>query len=175
MRFSASLRTRQALLVSVLAVFISLSAPAAYAATIGTVVPVLGTAQDLIYDPARSLVYIANFSRSEVDIYDVAARRLTGSVPVGVLPGSLALSPDLNTLYVANLGSNTVSAVNLNTRQLGAEYTIGSRPDAIAVGNDGKVLILGTAGLQRLDPVTARVVAVPVFPPPTPQIGRAHV
>ena len=171
MRFSASLRTRQALLVSVLAVLISLSAPAAYAATIGTVVPVLGTAQDLIYDPARNLVYIANFSRSEVDIYDVAARRLTGSVPVGVLPGSLALSPDLNTLYVANLGSNTVSAVNLNTRQLGAEYTIGSRPDAIAVGNDGKVLILGTAGLQRLDPVTARVVAVPVFPPPTPPPG----
>ena len=97
----------------------------AYAATIGTVVPVLGTAQDLIYDPARNLVYIANFSRSEVDIYDVAARRLTGSVPVGVLPGSLALSPDLNTLYVANLGSNTVSAVNLNTRQLGAEYNFG--------------------------------------------------
>src|SRR3989442_10049444 len=99
MRLPLSLRARQAVLLSILAVLISFSGPAAYAATIGTVVPVLGTVQDLIYDPARNLVYIANSSRSEVDIYDVAGRRLTGSVSVGVQPGSLALSPDLNTLY----------------------------------------------------------------------------
>jgi uncharacterized protein (TIGR03437 family) len=171
MGFPLRRRTRQAPLFSILAVLISLSVPAAYAATIGTVVPVLGTAQDLIYDPARNLVYIANFSRSEVDIYDVASRRLTGSVSVGVQPGSLALSPDLNTLYVANLGSNTISAVNLSTRQRGAEYTIGSRPDAIAVGNDGKVVVMGPAGLQRLDPVSGRLVAVPITPPPTPPGG----
>src|SRR5437870_5405007 len=125
MRLFSNLRARHALIFSVLTVLISFSLPAAYAATIGTIVPVVGAVQDLIYDPARNLVYIANFSRSEVDIYSVADRRLTGNVPVGVQPGSLALSPDLNTLYVANLGSNTISAVNLNTRQRGAEYTIG--------------------------------------------------
>jgi uncharacterized protein (TIGR03437 family) len=171
MQFPASLRTRQALLFSILAILISFSVPAAYAATIGTVVPVLGTAQDLIYDPARNLVYIANSSRGEVDIYDVGSRRVTGNVPVGVQPGSLALSPDLNTLYVANQGSNTITAVNLNTRGRGAEYTMGTRPDAIAVGNDGQVVVLGPAGLQRLDPVTGRLSAVAINSPMTPPAG----
>ena len=171
MRFPASMRTGQALLFSVLSVLISFPLPSAHAATIGTVVPVVGTVQDLIYDPARNLVYIANLTRNEVDIYDVATRRLTGSVPVGLLPGSLALSPDFATLFVGNLGSNTITAINLTARQRGNDYTIGSRPDAIAVGNNGKVVILGTAGLQRLEPSTGLVSAVPIPSPPTPPAG----
>src|SRR5436190_452393 len=131
-------QTRRALIsLSSLAVLISFFLPAVYAANIGTVVPVMGIVADLIYDSARNLVYLANSSRSEVDIYSVGERRLVGSVVTGTLPSSLALSPDLSTLYVASAGSNTINTINLSTRQRGNDYNVGPRPDAIAVGNHG--------------------------------------
>src|SRR5262245_54492576 len=169
-------QTRRALIsLSSLAILISFFLPAVYAANIGTVVPVMGIVADLIYDSARNLVYLANSSRSEVDIYSVGERRLVGSVATGTLPSSLALSPDLTTLYIASVGSNTINTINLNTRQRGNDYNVGSRPDAIAVGNDGKVVILGTAGLQRLDTATGRITPVPVSPPPTQPIGLQNI
>src|SRR5437870_4427016 len=149
--------------------------PSVYAANIGTVVPVLGTVADLIYDSARNLVYLANASRNEVDIYSVGERRLVGSIATGTLPSSLALSPDLNTLYVASAGSNTINTINLNSRQRGNDYNVGARPDAIAVGNDGKVVILGTGGLQRLDTATGRITPSPVSRPPTQPIGLQNI
>src|SRR5437016_2077338 len=169
-------QTRRALIsLSSLAVLISLFLPAVYAANIGTVVPVMGIVADLIYDSARNLVYLANSSRSEVDIYSVGERRLVGSVVTGTLPSSLAVSPYLSTLYVASAGSNTINTINLNTRQRGNDYNVGSRPDAIAVGNDGKVVILGTGGLQRLDTATGRITPVPISPPPTPPGGLLNI
>src|SRR5437870_439964 len=169
-------QTRRALIsLSSLAVLISFFLPAVYAANIGTVVPVMGIVADLIYDSARNLVYVANSSRGEVDIYSVGERRLVGNVATGTLPSSLALSPDLTTLYIASAGSNTINTINLNTRQRGNDYNVGSRPDAIAVGNDGKVVILGTGGLQRLDTATGRITPVPISPPPTPPGGLLNI
>src|SRR5436853_1343224 len=172
MRFLPIPRTRRALLlVSSLTALLSFFLPAVDAANIGTVVPVLGTVADLIHDSARNLVYLANASRNEVDIYSVNDKKLIGSIPVGTQPASLALSPDLNTLYAANIGSNTISSINLNTQQRSFDYTIGSRPDAIAVGRDGKIVILGSEGLQRLDPFTSQISAVPITPPVTTPAG----
>src|SRR5436309_8380490 len=169
-------QTRRALVSLLsLAVLISFFLPAVYAANIGTVVPVMGIVADLIYDSARNLVYVANSSRGEVDIYSVGERRLVGNVATGTLPSSLALSPDLTTLYIASAGSNTINTINLNTRQRGNDYNVGSRPDAIAVGNDGKVVILGTGGLQRLDTATGRITPVPISPPPTPPGGLLNI
>ena len=176
MQFLSIARTRRVLLsLASLAVLFSSLIPAVQAANIGTVVPVIGTVTDLIYDPARNLVYLANSSRSEIDIYSVSERRLVGNVLTGTLPSGLALSPDLNTLYVASAGSNTINTINLNTRQRGSDYNVGSRPDAIAVGNDGRVVILGTGGLQRLDTTNGRTSAVPIAPPPTPPVGLQNI
>src|SRR5262249_31484302 len=105
MQVSTIPQTRHVLLLLVsLAVSISFFLPTLYAANIGTVVPVLGTVADLIYDSTRNLVYLANASRNEVDIYSVGERRLVGSIATGTLPSSLALSPDFTTLYVASAG-----------------------------------------------------------------------
>ncbi len=167
MRFLSMIKAHRALRpLCNFAVLLALVVPTVHAANIGTVVPVLGVVADLTYDSARNLVYLANLTRNEVDIYSVAEKRLIGSVPVGLQPASLALSPDLNTLYVANIGSNTISTINLNNSQRGNDYTAQS-PLAIAVGNDGQVLVLSTATLQRLDTVTGRLSAVPIAPPPT--------
>src|SRR5713226_7332621 len=99
MRFLQMILTRRAVLcLGSLAALLCFCLPAADAATIGTVVPVLGVVADMIYDSARNLVYLANVSRNEVDIYSVGDKKLIGSVPTGLQPASLALSPDLNTL-----------------------------------------------------------------------------
>jgi YVTN family beta-propeller protein len=150
-------------------------ASSAFAANIGTVVPVIGTVADLIYDSARNVVYLANSTGNRVEIYSVDGARLIGSIQTGLQPGSLALSPDGNTLYVANLGSLSVSVVSLISQQVVTDYPIGSRPDAIAIGNDGKVVILGTAGLLRLDTSNGTVTAVPITPPPTPAAGLPNI
>src|SRR5438105_2244363 len=79
-------------------VFFSLSFQVADAATIGTVVPVVGVVTDMLYDSARNVVYLANVTRNEVDIYSVGDKKLIGNVPTGLGPESLAMSSDLNTL-----------------------------------------------------------------------------
>ena len=151
-------------------VFSIVFASTGFAGTIGTVIAVVGQVTDLLHDPARAVVYLANPTRNQVDIYSVTQRRLTGSITAGIQPGSLALSPNGNTLYIANLGSLSISAVDLAT-QISREYLLGSRPDAIAVGRDGIVVILGSSGLLYLDPSDGRVTAVPISPPATPPLG----
>lgn len=141
------------------------------AANIGTVVPIVGQAADLVYDGQRNLVYLANPLRNQVEIYSVDGGRLIGSILTGLQPASLALSPDGNALYSANIGSLTISVINLISRERVTDYFVGSRPDSIAVGSDGKIVILGTAGLLRLDPVTGQFLPVPISPPATPAAG----
>jgi uncharacterized protein (TIGR03437 family) len=153
-----------------LGVFV-LSTNSASAANIGAVVPVLGQVADLVHDPARNLVYLANPSRNQVEIYSVSTGRITGSIATGLQPASLAMSLDGNTLYAANVGSFTISVISLAAQRADTDFFVGSRPDAIAVGSDGKIVILGTAGLVRLDPATGQIQPVPISPPPTPPAG----
>src|SRR5207244_10035814 len=88
-----------------------------YAANIGTVVPVVGQVTDLVHDAKRNLVYLANPSRNQVEIYNVSTGRLAGSILTGVQPASLAISPDNDTLYAANIGSFSITVINLNNQQ----------------------------------------------------------
>jgi uncharacterized protein (TIGR03437 family) len=141
------------------------------AATIGTVVPVVGQVMDLVHDPNRNFVYLANSQRNQIEVYSIAAGRLTASIPVGLQPSGLAMGADGNTLYVANTSSLTISVVNLITQRAETDIFLGSRPDAIAVGRDGQILVLGASGLQRVDPASGRIQTIPIAPPVTPQPG----
>src|SRR5690242_8713841 len=90
-----------AIRVLLFAVVFSLTNSIGSAANIGTAVPVIGQVADLVHDAKRNLVYLANATRNQIEIYSVDGGRLTGSILAGLQPGSLALSPDLDTLYVA--------------------------------------------------------------------------
>ncbi|MCX6614743.1 MAG: hypothetical protein NTZ98_01440 [Acidobacteria bacterium] len=141
------------------------------AATVGTVVPVVGTLSDLIYDDQRDLVYLANFSQNRVEIYSIGGRRLIGTIPTGNLPSSLALSPDRQTLYVANYQDYTMTVINLATNAVAGTISLLAQPGAIAVGSDGLVVILGSAGLMRLDPATQQLTRLAISPPAVPPAG----
>src|SRR5215475_11131047 len=105
MRFSQMLPSRRAFFsFCSLAVLLCLSFSTVDAATVGSVVPVLGVVADLLHDSARNVVYLANITRNEIDIYSIGDKKVIASLPTGLSPGSLAISPDLHTLYVANIG-----------------------------------------------------------------------
>jgi uncharacterized protein (TIGR03437 family) len=71
---------------------------------------------DLLADPGRHLLYIANPGLNRIEVYDTQAKQLLAPVSVGQLPKSISFGDDTNTLYVANSGGETLSVVNLNTR-----------------------------------------------------------
>ncbi len=145
--------------------------PFARAANIGTVVPVVGQVQDIVYDEARRQVYLANSTNNQVEIYSVDLNAIIASVPTGTQPTSLALAPDGSVLYVGNAGSQSLTVINLTSRQAEREIAVGARPDAIATGYDGNVVILGTAGLMRYEPAIGQILRLPISPPPTQPAG----
>lgn len=143
----------------------------AFAANIGTVVPVVGQVADLAYDEQRSLVYLANFTGNRVDVYSVEGGTLLSPISAGLSPASLAISPDGQTLYVANANTAqpwSITVVNLNTQEPVNTISLASRPDAVAVGYDGAIVVLGPAGLFRIDPATGQPFQLPVSVPPSP-------
>ena len=59
-----------------LTVCILTSLGAGYAATFGTVVPVIGGASDLVLDEARKQVYLVNTSKGQVEVNSTTQKKL---------------------------------------------------------------------------------------------------
>jgi uncharacterized protein (TIGR03437 family) len=84
----------------------------------GTVIPIpVGSTAgeafpDLVYDPQRQRLYIANSGLNRVEVFDLRQKSFLTPIKVGQLPVSMALTPDGNTLYVANSGGESVSIVD---------------------------------------------------------------
>lgn len=68
---------------------------------------------DVVIDPLRQRLYIANSGMNRVEIFDIRESRLLEPLKAGQLPRALALAPDNSTLYVANSGSESVSIIDL--------------------------------------------------------------
>jgi uncharacterized protein (TIGR03437 family) len=68
---------------------------------------------DVVLDPARQRLYMANSGMNRVEVFDIRQRRLLDPLKVGQLPRVLALAPDNSTLYVANSGSESISIIDL--------------------------------------------------------------
>ena len=70
--------------------------------------------EDLVQDPQRQRLYIANSGKNRVEVFDIRTKKLMAPIKVGQLPRSLALTPDGRTLYVANSGGESISVVDLD-------------------------------------------------------------
>jgi YVTN family beta-propeller protein len=160
----------------------ALCAPAIFgqsSATFGEVIQLGVTPSDVVLDQSRQKLYFVNPSANRVDIYDYAAKAVSGYFLVGTNPLGAAISMDNAFLYVANHDSSTLSVIDLAS---GGIESIGlpAKPQGVAVGADGRALIAtdgtGTSstintllifdGLQ--DP-SSQVLSVPFPPtPPTP-------
>jgi len=160
-------------------VFLLLIARAAAGATFGTVVPVTGEAADLALDEARGRLYILNSTESRVDIYSIAQRQITGSMPTGATPLAAAMSPDGKWLYVTSYGASALEVFDLDQQAEVNRISLASAPEGVAVGRGGIVLISTTgAGANNslfvYDPSQSgslMPVASTLPPPAAPQIA----
>ena len=73
---------------------------------------------DMVSDPARRLLYIANSGLNRVEVFDTQTKQFRAPIKVGQLPRSLAMSPDGGTLYVANTGGESIGIIDLNQQQV---------------------------------------------------------
>lgn len=70
--------------------------------------------EDLVQDPQRQRLYVANSGKNRVEVFDLRTRQLLNPIKVGQLPRSLAITPDGRTMYVANTGGESISVVDLD-------------------------------------------------------------
>ncbi len=161
-------------------VAVFLLANSLFAATFGTVVPLVGGATDIAYDATRNRLYLVGVPDT-LQVYSIAERRFLTSIKTDALALSLAVSRDGRLLYVACHNSSSLNVVDLTTLQIVRRISLPARPEGLAIGNDNRVLIstigTGANNLQNVlllyDPAAEgtgqAISAIPVTPAaPTP-------
>src|SRR5258707_2976409 len=114
-------------------------------ATFGSIIGLGGTPSDIVLDELRGRLYLVNNHSNKVDIYGIAEKALIGSIPVGLVPLSAAISMDGAFLFVTNQQSSSLSVIDLGTRAVVQTVTLPAQPQGVGVGADGRALI-ATAG-----------------------------
>jgi DNA-binding beta-propeller fold protein YncE len=175
MQFMFRVRAIQALVFTVL-----LAQGARAQATFGDVIQLGGTPSDVVLDESRARLYLVNSPANRVDVYDYAQQTLLGSIAVGQVPLSGALSMDNQFLYVGNHDSSTLSVISLATGigSVVSTVSLPAKPQGVEVGADGRVLICtdGSGTTSQANTLllydgqqgaSAQVLPVPFPPPPS--------
>ena len=137
------------------------------AATFGTVVPIGGHAADIALDEKRGVLYIANFTASQIDVMSLRTNTIERSINVMKQPSALALSRDGKWLVITHYGewgadatrSSAVTVYNLDEASR-REFFLGSGPLGVAFGFDDRAFIVTTKEFLRLDPLTGHIARV---------------
>ena len=74
------------------------------------------SANRLVYDNQRDLVYITDSGNDQVIVFSPEQQGVVASITVGLDPVGLAITPDSQKLYVANSGEHSVSVIDLSTQ-----------------------------------------------------------
>lgn len=134
---------------------------------------------DMVADPQRRRLYIANSGKNRVEVFDMRTREFLAPIKVGQLPRSLALTPDGNTLYVANTGGESISIVDLNQGKVVGRVRFPPTPfNASAGAVTPGVIAAGLSGLQVVmnDGTLWQVIGNEALPRPvSPVIGTNRV
>ena len=141
--------------------------------TLGPVTAVGREPGDIAISPNGRYALIA-FPQSEtLGVWDTAANKLTGSIPVSTgAPASIAFAPDGKRVYVTTDGTdgNGVYVLDPATSTKVSFIPTGGQPDDVAITADGKHLVVANRGndtVIAIDTSTDRIsasVAVPADP-----------
>jgi len=141
------------------------------AGTFGTVVPIGGEASDIALDPARGVLYIANFTANRIDVMTLSNNTIQTSINVPNQPNSISVSPDAHWLLAASYGSNaTGSATNaltlidLTNNNAKQTFTLSNSPLSVAFGFDNKALVVTTQEFIVFDPTTGTTTLLKTIP-----------
>ena len=91
---------------------------------------------------AAPFAYVVNQRSNNVSVIDTATNMVVATVPVGAVPGWVAVTPDGKHAYVTNGNAgnppSTVSVIDTATNMVVATVPVGLGPGALAVTPDGK-------------------------------------
>ena len=133
---------------------------AAFAGTLGQVVPIGGAAADVALDESRGRLYIANFTAKRIDVMSLATKTITTSINVAAQPNSLSVSPDGHWLVITNYGNNGttgsptngVTLIDLRNNNSKQTFALANPPLGLAFGLDNKALIVTSKDFIVFDP-----------------------
>jgi uncharacterized protein (TIGR03437 family) len=149
-----------------------------YAATFGTVVPVVGGVADIVLDEPRQRLYLVNSNRNQIEVYSIPQRRFLNAIAVEQQPLAAAISRNGRVLYVTCHLGTSLNVIDLDQLAVTGRVAMPARPEGVAVGGDERVLITtvgtGTGNTANVlliyDPSSAAIgqslIAVAVPPPP---------
>lgn len=149
-----------------------------YAATFGTVVPVVGGVADIVLDEPRQRLYLVNSNRNQIEVYSIPQRRFLNAIAVEQQPLAAAISRNGKILYVTCHVGTSLNIIDLDQLAVTGRIAMPARPEGVAVGGDERVLITtvgtGTGNTANVlliyDPFAPAggqtLVAVSVPPPP---------
>ena len=103
-----------------------------------------GPATAAAFSPTGATVYAPCYNNAKLSVINVGTATLTGTVPVGTHPQSVAVSPDGQRVFVANNGDSTISVLDSAGSAL-ATTSIGGPPTELAMSIDGQFLLAITS------------------------------
>lgn len=156
-------------------VLVTILSWAAFGATFGATIPLLGEFSDLALDEGRGLLYIANFTANRIEVFSTVSQGFQPPIRVGINPSAVALAPDGKTLMVLNFCSASLFMVNLDNRSI-QTVSLPGFPRAGEFGSDGAVIIVAgpvnpcnperpaqPAQVLRYDPASGELKALQSF------------
>lgn len=93
----------------------------------GMIVPITGVGVDLLMDAARQRLYIANYTRDQIEVFSLASQTFLPPIRVGNRPLSMAMV-NPSTLVVTNSGAESLSVVDLESMQEAEQISMGPVP-----------------------------------------------
>lgn len=105
-----------------------------------------GNAVEAIFSPDSKLLYVSNFNGNNVKIVDVATKKVTKTVDVGLRPKITILSKDGSKMMVGNWDSFRADIYDTKDFKLLYKLKAGEHPRGIALTNSGKAYIAGFEG-----------------------------
>lgn len=112
-------------------------------------------------------LFAANSGSNDIAVVDIAARRVTGTVPVGRDPYGAALTPDGRFIYSGNLADNTVSVIDVATLKVVATIAGFKQPrQAIVFTRDGRsaYVLNEDLSISKVDRSTQQITGLAAAP-----------
>ncbi len=105
-----------------------------------------GNAVESVFSPDSKTLYVSNFNENSVEIVDVATRKVTKTVDVGLRPKIVVLSHDGARLMVANWDSYSATIYDTKDWKQLFKLKANEHPRGMAMTKTGKVYIAGFEG-----------------------------
>jgi uncharacterized protein (TIGR03437 family) len=100
--------------------------------------------------------YVVDNAGGQVQVIDLANRRVTASIPTGANAAELLILPDNQTALVSNAGSGDVAILDLRTNTVAATIPTGQSPGGLSATPDGRFVYVADDAANEVAVIDVR-------------------